>query len=267
MPLINDVLIQTGLDEKAASVYTALLNGGESSVLDIAKRSGLKRTNIYNILEDLKEKNLVTEVTNGKTAKYFPNSPKEIEKLIELKSTMIRHAKLNYEILINSLLSQYKLNEHKPLINFYEGLDGLKKLYDDINTTGEDFLLIRSTYEDDSREIDELSAKQIVEQVKRNMHVKVIGPVGNLEETKALYTKYDKPRLVEERYIKNFPFDLPAQIIIYGTKIAISAIRNEIVITIIDNKEISDTFRIIFDFIWTYATPEHNEVVKDWVVD
>lgn len=106
-----------------------------------------------------------------------------------------------------------------------------------------------------------------MEQVKRNIHVKVAGPLGDLEETKSLYTKYDKPRLVEERYIKKYPFNLPAQIMVYGTKTAISTIRKEIVITIIDNKEIADTFRILFDFIWTYSTPEHNEIVKGWSIE
>ncbi|NMB91900.1 hypothetical protein GYA37_03590 [candidate division WWE3 bacterium] len=265
MSLINEVLTQAGLDSKEASVYSTLLNNGGLTVLEIANKSEQKRTNLYNILEDLKQQNLVKEVKEGTTTKYFPQSPKEIEKLLERKSQMVHHAKLNYEILINSLQSQFTLIENKPLITYLEGIKGLHRLYEDINDTGEDILLLRSAYDDKRKDVDNLVSAQIVEQVKRGIHAKVIGPLEDIEEAKSLYTKYDKIRLVEERYIKNFPFNLPAQVTVYGTKTAISTIRKDIIITIIDNKDTTDTFRTLFDFIWKYSTPEHNNIVKNWV--
>lgn len=266
MSIVNDVLIQAGLDGKEASVYNTLLGNGGLTVLEIANKSGQKRTNLYNILENLKQQNLVKEVKEESTTKYLPQSPREIEKLLDRKSQMVQHAKLNYEILIESLQSQFTLIEHKPLIIYYEGLKGLQRLYEDINQTGEDILLLRSTYDDKtSKEVDDMISKQIVEQVKRGIHARVIGPLEDIEETKALYTKYNKARLVEERYIKNFPFNLPAQILIYGTKTAISTIKKDIIITIIDHKDVTDTYRVLFEFIWAYATAEHNEIVKDWV--
>ena len=47
MPLINEVLSQAGLDNKEASVYTTLLNSGGLTVLQIAEKSGQKRTSRY----------------------------------------------------------------------------------------------------------------------------------------------------------------------------------------------------------------------------
>lgn len=265
MPIINDVLAQAGLDKKESSVYTTLLNNGGLTVLEISQISGQKRTNLYNILENLKHQNLVKEVKEENTTKYFPQSPKEIDKLLERRSQMVQHAKLNYEILINSLQSQFTLIENKPLITYFEGLKGFQRLYDDVNETGEDIMLLRSTYDDKREDVDELVATQIVEQVKRNIHARVIGPLEDLEEAKALYTEYDKLRLVEERFIKDFPFELPSQILIYGNKTAISTIREEIIITIIDHEDVTNTFRTLFEFIWRYSTPEHEELVKDWV--
>jgi HTH-type transcriptional regulator, sugar sensing transcriptional regulator len=267
MTVIDDVLTQAGLEEKEAAVYNTLLNEGGLTVLEIANKTGQKRTNLYNILENLKDQNLVKEVKEETTTKYFPQSPREIEKLLERRSQMVHHAKLNYEILIGSLQSQFTLIEHKPLITHYEGLKGLQRLYDDVNDTGEDILLLRSTFDDKRKDVDGMIAAQIVEQVKRGIHAKVIGPLEDVEEAKTLYTKYDKTRLVEQRFIRNFPFELPAQILIYGTKTAISTIREDIVITIIDHKDVTDTYRVLFNFIWEYSTPEHLEIVKDWVIE
>jgi HTH-type transcriptional regulator, sugar sensing transcriptional regulator len=265
MSIVADVLAQAGLDKKETAVYTTLLNNGGMTVLQIANKSGQKRTNLYNILEDLKQQNLVKEIKDETTTKYFPQSPREIEKLLDRKSQMVHHAKLNYEILINSLQSQFTLIEHKPLVTYFEGIRGLQRLYEDINDTGEDVLLFRSTFDDRRKDVDDIIATQIVEQVKRGIKAKVIGPLEDIEEAKALYTKYDKTRLVEERFIKNFPFELPAQILIYGTKTAISTVKKDIIITIIDNSDVTNTYRVLFNFIWEYATPEHNEIVKGWV--
>ena len=262
--MIDDVLAQAGLDSKESAVYTTLLNHGGLTVLEIANKSGLKRTNLYNTLEKLKHLNLVAEINEDNTTKYFPQSPREVEKLLERRAQQVNHAKLNYEILINSLQSQFTLIEHKPAITTYEGLAGLKKLYADINNTGKDILLFRSTYDDKRQDVDDLIAEQIVEQVKRGIHAKVVGPLEDEEEARLLYTEYDKARLVEERYIKNFPFNLPAQILVYGTKVAISTIRKEIIITVMDNKDISDTYRVLFDFVWKYSEREHGKIVKQW---
>jgi len=143
-----------------------------------------------------------------------------------------------------------------------EGLSGLQKLYQDINDTGKDILLLRSTYDDKRKDVDRLVQKQLTEQVKRGIHAKVAGPPE--KDAKELYTKYDKLRLVEERFISKFPFNISAQIIIYGNKTAIATIRKNIIITLVDNEEVTQTFRVLFDFIWQYATPEHKELVKDW---
>jgi sugar-specific transcriptional regulator TrmB len=265
--IINEVLEQSGLDAKETSVYSTLLSNGGLTVLEIAKKANLKRTNLYNILENLKQLNLVKEVKEAGTTKYYPQSPRQIETLLERKSQMLNHAKLNYDILVSSLQSQFTLIEKKPLITYFEGIKGLQRLYDDVNDTGKDILLLRSTFDDKRKDVDALVSKQIVEQVKRGIHAKVIGPLEDVNEAKTLYSRYDKARLVEERFIKNFPFNLPAQILIYGNKTAISTIREDIIITVIDHKDVTDTYRVLFDFIWEYSTAEHNQVVSGWRQD
>ncbi len=255
MDVISDILENAGLDDIESKTYITLLNNGPLTVLELSKRSELKRTNLYNILLSLEKKNLVKKVENSNTIKYFPQSPKEIENLLEVREDQINVAKNTFELLIDGLQSKYNLVSHKPVIVYLEGLTGLQKLYQDILDTGKDILLLRSTYDDKRKDVDRLVQKQIIEQVKRGIHAKVAGPQeGDAEK---LYTKYDKLRLVEERFMTKFPFNIPAQIIIYGNKTAIATIRKDIIITLIDNEEITQTFSIIFNLVWEYITPEH----------
>ena len=262
MDVFSDVLHQAGLDEVEAKAYYTLLTNGALTILDLSTKAGLKRTNLYNILVSLEKKGLVKKVTDTKSTKYFPNSPREVQNLLDIKETQINTAKNTFEILLSNLQSQYSLVSHKPVVTYLEGLGGLQKLYDDINDTGKDICLIRSTFDDKRKDVDGLISKQLTAQVKRNIHAKVVGPVEG--DAKEVYLKYDKVRLVEERFISKFPFNLPAQILLYGNKTAIATIRKDIIITVIDNADISNTFRVLFDFVWAYATPEHEELVKNW---
>lgn len=262
MNVLNNVLSSAGLDDVEARVYTTLLSSGSLTVLELSTKAGLKRTNLYNVLDVLERKSLVKKVVQNKTTKYFPQSPREIQKLLELKEDQINTAKNTFEILVDSLQSKYNIVSDKPVITYLEGVSGLQKLYQDINDTGEDILLLRSTYDDKRKDVDRLVQKQLIAQVKRGIHAKVIGPPE--KDAKDLYKEYDKLRLVEEHFISKFPFDIPAQIVIYGNKTAVATIRKNIIITLVDNVEVTQTFRVLFNFIWQYSTPEHEEMVRSW---
>ena len=262
MEVLEEVLAQAGLDAVESSVYTALLNNGALTILEISKKAGLKRTNLYNILVSLENKHLVKKVQHNKKTLYFPNSPREIQNLLDLKETQINVARSTFELLIDTLQSKYSLVSHKPVITYLEGLTGLQKLYHDVNDTMKNICLFRSTHDDKRQDVDKLIQNQITEQVKRNIHARVIGPYEQGAEK--IYLKYDKLRLVEQRFFTDTKFDIPAQILIYGNKTAITTIRRDIIITLIENEEISLTFKTMFEALWLLCEKEHSELVGKW---
>ena len=268
MSLINDILTEAGLDEVESKTYMTLLDNGPLTILELSKKGNLKRTNLYNILNELENKNLVKKDPSSKI-RYIPNPPEEINKLFEYKEQLISHAKLNFEILVDNLNSRYYLSENKPLITIKEGVNGLKYLYDDVNNTGKDILLIRSHFDATRPEVRKMTATQIVAQVKRGVRSKVLNPISHsqVKEAKKLYEKYDTARLVEERFVLEPKMVLPSQILIYGDKTSMTTIKESIITTIIDNPDITQTFRTLFSFMWDLSTPQHNEITKNWKQD
>ena len=262
MEILNDILSQTGLSEAEDTTYSTLLSNGSMSILELSQKSSITRTNLYNILTSLEQKGLVEKDTTKKSIHYIPKPPREIEKLLELKEKHIFMAKNTFGLLIGNLQSQYNLISSKPTITYYEGFEGLKTVYQDILDSRKNILLFRSTHDDKRNDVDTLIQKQITEQVKRGIKARVIGPPE--DDARQLYTTLDQLHLVDERFVTNFNFDLPAQILIYHTKVAIITIRDEIVVTLIDNPAIAETFTILFNFIWEYVTPEHNRLVEKW---
>ena len=69
-------LIQTlGLSEQEVAVYLAALELGEAHIQDISRKSGVKRTSIYNFIDALKERQLLSEIKKGKRKLYSAVSP------------------------------------------------------------------------------------------------------------------------------------------------------------------------------------------------
>ena len=85
----KEILKQIGLTDGEIEVYLCLLRIGPSLVSRITKETGLHRTHIYDTLEKLKEKGLVsTFIQSGKN--YFkPAKPNKILQFLDEKKEKV----------------------------------------------------------------------------------------------------------------------------------------------------------------------------------
>src|SRR3989338_4129244 len=116
-------LIQAlGLTEHEVAVYLAALELGEGNIQEISRKSGVKRTSIYNFIDTLKERQLLSEIKKGKRKLYSAVSPNHL--VDEQRSKMA-----SVERLIPQLLAIQNNVRNKPRVSFYEGVDGIKEIY------------------------------------------------------------------------------------------------------------------------------------------
>ena len=74
---IIEQLNQLGLNGRQARVYLALLQLGSATAIEIAKYTKYKHPTVYDVLDLLKEKRLITETLSGKRKIFsavFPHS-------------------------------------------------------------------------------------------------------------------------------------------------------------------------------------------------
>src|SRR3989338_3499165 len=83
MEKIKEFFRQFGLDEKEETLFFALLELGQSGVVNLAKKTGFKRSTTYYLLDQLMNRGLVTLLQKGAHRIYVPAEPKRIEKLVE----------------------------------------------------------------------------------------------------------------------------------------------------------------------------------------
>lgn len=244
----KDILEKVGLSSNEAKVYEALLRLGPSPASEIPKETNLSRPLVYKILEELFKKRIVDRDDTEKVTRFLPAHPLKLTELVEDKKQAAASAEASLQGAFGNLLSAYNLFSGKPHAQFYEGLAGLENLYRDILQEEKNILLFRSPSDNSVPEIEKLVVKQIRDQVKRGIKTRAITPLT--DEHMKIRQDYDAENLVERSKIPKKDLLIPAQIIVYGEKVGITSFSRPIITTIIQDKAISETFRILFEFIW-----------------
>ena len=83
MATLLKILQNLGIQEKQAKVYLACLELGSATIQELAQKSKVKRTSIYNFLEELKNLGLITEIKEGKKLLLIPENPETVVKRAE----------------------------------------------------------------------------------------------------------------------------------------------------------------------------------------
>jgi sugar-specific transcriptional regulator TrmB len=123
--MIEQFLENIGLSQKEAVVYMALLAVESSSVMELAKKTEIKRTSIYPIIESLEKKGLVSEVEVGKKNEYRAEAPERLETYIKNEQIKLdEQAKLLTEI-VPRLKSVSRDQGERPIIKYYDGREGI----------------------------------------------------------------------------------------------------------------------------------------------
>jgi len=251
MTNINEnVLIDAGLSDEQARVYLFLLENGMTNAKVISTKTQIGRALTYKIIDQLIAMGLIEKRDVGKIALFFPSHPQAIKNLAEKRRQESSVAYESLNSVFGSLASSYNMLLGKPNVQFYEGVDGMKRIYDDILETGQDVFLVSSPIEEGREKVLHLIKEQIEKQVARNIKTKAITPLGNQKTATAITD--DEKYLITRKEIPAEKLHIPAQIIIYGDKVAITNFKEGIISVVIDSKYIHETFRKMFDYIWNH---------------
>jgi len=238
-----DTLKTLGIDEKQAKVYLACLELGQGTVGEVALKSGVKRTSIYNFLEEMKQKGLITEVEQtGKTV-LVAEDPNNLIARSQRQTEELKKS-------LPELLGVFNLPGNKPKVKFYEGVEGIKTAYQDILDTGE------TTYGfSDYEKMFALMTSDYMwafppERARRKIKFYCItkdGPGGREIKSK------DKEQLRETRLVKNIDFE--TDINIYGNKVAMMSFRRPGAAVIIEDTAIAKTLKSVWKAWWEKLAP------------
>jgi HTH-type transcriptional regulator, sugar sensing transcriptional regulator len=249
--MITSILTNLGLSKEEAAIYQSLLDNGSQSATQLGKTTQVKRTYVYHICESLIKKNLIASQTKGRATVFVPQSPDLLLTHAEEQKLRATQAQQGLEGILPSLKGKYNLVENKPVVTFYEGIAGIKKVYIDTinNNDNKEILALVETSKVDGDIYKWVTTTFVAQRIKKGVFVKAIVATGNKTQT---YTSLDQKELRKTKLINstNFPFE--HEINIYGDKIAIinSHKNSKLFAIIIDNPLIANTFRSWFHLAW-----------------
>ncbi len=234
---LHDELKQIGLSKSEITVYLYLLEEGLATPPQIAVGTGIARTNCYNILLVLKEKGLIEEEHKGKRKAYIASDPEALLRTLEKKKEAV-------ERLLPDLRGLYTLQKNKPKIRFYEGWEQVKEIYLQTLNAKEIFAIGSTKH---LHSVDEKFLQKFFTEIKiREIILNDILNSDSGEEiakqTKELLKGYYDVRVLP-RNIENFKTD----ILIWEDNIALITLEEPIFGTVLTNKLLAETFRIIFN--------------------
>jgi sugar-specific transcriptional regulator TrmB len=256
-------LTQIGLNKEQALVYESLLGIGLSPVRILAQNSGLKRSFAYKILDQLIAMGLAEKKeVDGKVTLYFPTHPSKLKEVIKKRSEEIQSAETSLNNIINKMISDFNLLSGKPNVQFFEGLEGIRKVLED-SLTSVETIDAYSDIESIEKYIPEIN-KDYVEK-RRKFNIKKRGLILDTQKARELLQGYN-PDITENRFIKCSLTPSTTQTImqIYDNKVSyITLGENFYIGMIIESPNIYQLQKYLFQTMWeSLSVSEKTEIKK-----
>ena len=238
------------MEEKEAKVYTAVLELGEATIAQITAKSGVKRSTVYEMLESLKKMGLVSQTQRKKRPIFLAENPhKLIERLEERKKKL--------EQSMPELLSVMNLLDKKPKIRYFEGLSGVKEVFEDTLRYADQEILTWFPYPYINLGEDYFWEHYLPERVKKTIWARAIVPDN--EENRKFAQQMKEKAITKTRFVVDTAFSgFDLEIKIYGkNKLGIISYQEDLGI-IIESKKIYDGVKAIFETMWNGLVEENN---------
>ncbi len=125
----TSALKEAGLTDGEIKVYLALLELGSSTTGPIVKKSGIAKSIVYQILEKLMQKGLVSHIVNQKTKYFQAADPDKLLQFIEEREKRLRENKTKIEEMLPELLLKQQLTT-KNEANIFYGHKGIRTCHE-----------------------------------------------------------------------------------------------------------------------------------------
>ena len=251
--MLEKVLENIGLNAKERKIYLISLELGTQPASVTARRAGVPRNTTRFILDKLVDGGLIKKSTRANTQLYTPEEPKNLINLLE-RQRVDANAKINDKIsqlneVMVELESQYRPESTKPKVTFYEGDDGLIKVYDDTLTSSE---TIRSYASFDGMHggLPDYFKNYYQKRAGNKIFIRSIHPDTELARLK---TKNNKNEWRDSRLIPADKYDFNPEIQFYDNKVVITSWKEKLGI-IIESQEIFQAMTAAFELAWKEAT-------------
>jgi sugar-specific transcriptional regulator TrmB len=228
------VLKEAGLQDGEITLYIALLKLKEATATQIAKHTGVHRSHIYDLIEKLKEKGLVSYVIRNNVKYFRASNPDKILDYLKEKEEKIKKIIPNLKIVSDS-------SKEDISVEIYKGKEGIKTILNDILREGKDYLLFGHL------KFEELMPIYIEQFVKIADKKKMVEKAILEKGIKIIPTKKHEYRFIPKEYL------FPNATVVYSDRVAMFLWQEPYYVFLIKSKDITKSYKTHFKLLWKIA--------------
>ena len=249
---MQPILKEIGLTESEIKVYLSLLELGSSTAGPIIDKSKISSSKIYEVLERLMQKGLISYIIKSKTKYFDAEPPKRIKQYLKEKQKQLEDQEKALNKIIPELELKRKLAQEKNEASVFKGLKAIKNFYLNILTelkSKEEYYVLGANYGDYCFVITSFFENYHKQRVKKGIKLKMLAN----KDAKATIV----PSCKRNSQIKFLPKDLMTNMmtIFYKNKAFICFLTKEPTGFLIENQEVVEGFKTYFKTFWKVAKP------------
>jgi sugar-specific transcriptional regulator TrmB len=252
---MEEVLKSLGLTNSQIRVYKALTELGSAPAAVIAQRAKVYRTNLYDILEQLRKKGLVTSNVHNKTLFFSITEPRNLLTLMEEQKASLRKTEADLHECVKSLKRAPVILNRKNIV-VYQDREGLQYFYEqlvDMAQSHDEVLVIGS-----SATIFDAFNYYILNLSKRIREINVRGRmiankeiIRNAIMQRTMGLVKMKLRSLPKGYVS------PAAIFIFKDTVGFCNFMENPFVIMVDDKNFAHSYKKHFNDLWKTASPEN----------
>ena len=248
---LQTAIQQLGFSQKEAAVHLAVLELGQATAYQIAKRSGLKKPTAYVILDRLIERSAVRKVAAQKHMQYSASDP--VELFVDARSRIQQ-----VESVLPALRAMSQQKAKVVQTSYFEGIGGIGEMYKHLTREMEGKTVIGffAHQQDTPKELSdywtELNKQFVAHRIK-------LRGVTTVDKTTQPYLEYKKipKEFLELKGLPPSMYSSNISIEIYNDTVQIVSHRYVQGIRI-QNPDIAKVLRQIFEIVWKAAPSKEN---------
>ncbi len=239
--------VKLGFNKNEAIVYVALAGFGTADAKQLIKETGFHKNIVYDNLEKLIEKGVVSYIISDGRRIYKIEPPDTLVNLFETKEKQVQAQITRSKQLAEEIRRIKPRTKARQEATMFKGIAGIKTVLNDQLTSGQDYISFGAPRE---------SVDILGEHYWRNFRAKQaeLGQKGKLlfNESLRYWGKEIPKELSEVRYLKNFSEPL-TQTVVYGNKTIIIVWSEKPAALLIEDRNVADSYKEFFRILWKQA--------------
>jgi predicted transcriptional regulator len=244
---LMDLWKKIWMSEGEGKVYEAILKTETASVQKIHELVGIERRNVYDIINKLIAKGLVTYTTENRKKVYHVTHPNKIVEYLDEKQGDIVEAKKELEKELPALVKTYENTKSEVSFQVYRGKEGMKALYEEFLTEKHNYFIGANFAI--KKYLGNFWTRWNARRTEKKVFWHDIVTAKTYDMDLPMYFKDEKLKHYEFKVLPR-EFDSPHFIVVYGNKVGNLLWSEPFFAFVIESEQVARNYMDYFHFLW-----------------